>query len=104
MKTPTKQMKHWFVVLILASMLCTIVPASALGETSFPIQVVRQKAILYDLDGLPIGTAEYWNTRFNLIVEIQIPDEWQIKDTQVFLDTEPPELKKDQPVPGKDEE
>ncbi len=100
MKTPTKQMKLLFVILILASMLLSIIPASALSETPFSIQVTRQQANLYDQEGMLIGTAEYWNTRHNLIVEIQV-DGWSIKDTQVFLDDEPPELKKDQPVPGK---
>ena len=93
-----------FLLMTLALMLCTATLAVAGSEAPYNIQVVRQTAILIDGAGLPIGTAEYWNTRLNFIVELQLDGNWHVGDTQLYAGSEPPLFepvcKKDKPVPG----
>jgi hypothetical protein len=93
-------MRHWIAVLMIMGLLCPTLLAGA--ETLLPdrVQVGRQEAILIDSEGLPIGTAEYWNTRYHLNVELAFVDGWQVTEAQVYAGTEPPPLKKDKPVPG----
>jgi len=105
MKSPNRQMKGWLVFLLLASMLSTTVLVGA-QEPQQPLlppsgRVVKQEANLIDAEGQPIGTAQYWNTRENFVVELFIDEPWQLTDSQVYFSTEPPPLKKDKPVPGK---
>ncbi|UCG22793.1 MAG: hypothetical protein JSW55_11475, partial [Chloroflexota bacterium] len=75
----------------------TLVYASS--DAPFGYQVVRQEAILVDPEGEQAGTAEFWNTRDNFIVELQVDGDWRIKDTQVYAGEEPPPFKKNKDKP-----
>lgn len=93
-------MKKWFAFLILFAMLCAAAPANAENTDPFRHQVARQHAILFD-QTVPVGTAEYWNTRDNFVVEIMLPDGWVVTEAQLYAGEEPPSLNKGgQPVPG----
>jgi hypothetical protein len=81
-------------------MLCTTVLVNAQSAAPLAVQVVRQHAILLDEDGAKIGDAEYWNTRYSLVVDLQFDGGWQVAEAQVYAGTEPPPLQKDKPVPG----
>lgn len=94
-------MKRWLIIFVLAFLLISIVPASAQSGPGAAVQVVRQQAILIDQEGVPIGTAEYWNTRFNFNLELSFNDDWRASSAQVYAGLEPPPLKKDKPIPGK---
>ncbi|MGD9047900.1 MAG: hypothetical protein PVF77_07610, partial [Anaerolineae bacterium] len=50
-----------------------------------------------------MGTAEFWNTRDNFMVEFQIDGDWRLSQTQIYAGEEPPEPKKnkDKPDVGK---
>src|SRR5210317_1489516 len=87
----------------LGLMLCITTFAFAGSDAPFGIQVVRQEAVLMDEEGSFWGTAEFWNTRNNFIVELGIEGDWQILDTQVYGGEDPPTLKKNKnkPIFGK---
>jgi hypothetical protein len=80
------------IVLLLSA--TTLVSANEIAYDAFSVQVVRQTANMMAED-VPIGTAEYWNTRFNFIVELQTEDGWLLEDVQVYAGLETPPLKKD---------
>jgi hypothetical protein len=93
-------MKKWFAILILFAMLCATAPVNAQNTDPFRHQVARQHAILFD-QTVPVGTAEYWNTRDDFVVEIVLPDGWVVTEAQLYAGEEPPALNKGgQPVPG----
>ena len=86
-------------VTTLALMLCVTTLAFASSANQFGIEVVPQTAILINDEGQEVGTAKYWNTRDNFIVELQVEDGWLIKDAQIYAGEDPPTLdKKDKPV------
>lgn len=94
-----------FFLMTLVLMLCVTTLVFAGGDSPYNIQVVRQDAVLLDEEGLPIGTAEYWNTRKNFHVELFLDGDWHVGDTQLYAgEGEPnvdPYAKKGKPVPGK---
>lgn len=94
-------MKKWFAILIMVSLFIGTMPVNAETAASFAAHAGRMQAILLDAEGLPIGTAEYWNNRPDFLVDLAMADGWQIADVQVYAGMEPPPLKKDKPVPGK---
>jgi len=63
----------------LALVLCVTTLAFADSGAQFGIQVVPQTATLIDEEGQEIGTAKYWNTRDNFMVELQVDDGWLVK-------------------------
>lgn len=93
-------MKKWFAILIMVSLFIGTMPVNAETAASFAARAGRMQAILLDNEGLPIGTAEYWNNRPDFLVDLAMADGWQIADVQVYAGTEPPPLKKEKPVPG----
>ncbi len=94
-------MKKWLAILLLASLLISTVPVNAQSSVPFGGQVTRQHAILFD-QTVPVGTAEYWNTRDNFMVELILPDGWVVTEAQLYAGEEPPTVnaKSQQPVPG----
>ncbi len=92
--------KIMLLIIVLLLSATTLVSANEIAYDAFSVQVVRQTANMMAED-VPIGTAEYWNTRFNFIVELQTEDGWLLEDVQVYAGLETPPLKKDKPVPGK---
>jgi len=93
-------LKRWYILIILGLLLATTLVVYAQSDSTFGYQVVRQPAILLS-DGVQLGTAEYWNTRNNFIVSLQVEEGWLLKDAQVYASEDLPPLKKDKPVPGK---
>ena len=96
-------MKRRLVLIPVVLLLCVTALVSAESNAPFGIQVVRQQAILIGQEGQQVGTAEFWNTRSNLIVELQADGDWKIKDAQVYAGEELPPAKKnkDKPAFGK---
>jgi hypothetical protein len=93
-------MKRWYAIVIVLALLATTMLVQAQSSPLAAVQVVRQQATLIDAEGLPIGTAEYWNTRNNFHVQLNLADGWNITSTQVYAGLESPPLKNDKPVPG----
>lgn len=93
-------MKKWFAILLLAALLISSMPVTAATETSLAAHYGRMQAMLLDMEGHPIGSAEYWNNRPDFLVDLAVTDEWKITSIQVYAGMEPPPLKKDKPVPG----
>ena len=93
-------MKRWLTFIILLSLLFGSLPVNA--ESTDPLALIaqRQNAILYDKEGIQIGTAQYWNIRDFYIVELSLWNGWSITQAQIYAGLEPPPLKKDKPVPG----
>ena len=87
-----------FLLTTLALLLCTTGLVFAGSDALYGIQVVRQPAVLIEQEGFEIGTAEYWNTRNNFIVELQVEGGWLLKDAQIYAGKESPPTKKDKPL------
>ena len=85
-------------LLLLSTLILLIamaVPALAEGITPFPLQVIRNTAVLEQ--GEAFGTAEYWNTRDSFIVSLNLDGGWLLKDVQAFVGEDLPPLKKGKP-------
>ncbi|MCI5211854.1 MAG: hypothetical protein D3910_24440, partial [Candidatus Electrothrix sp. ATG2] len=80
----TLAVSFWLACFLAANL---IHPVSGHGQNNDPfgLHITRQQAELIDAEGLPIGTAEYWNTRTNFMVELSLAEDWRIKDAQVYL-------------------
>ena len=87
-----------FLLMTLGLILCVTTIAFAGSDAGFGIQVVRQPAVLIEQEGYEIGTAEYWNTRNNFIVEVQVEGDWLLKDAQIYAGEGEPPTKKDKPL------
>lgn len=92
--------KPWLILVIVGLLLGTTVLVYAASSQPFGFQVIRQPAVLMAED-VQLGTAEYWNTRNNFIVSLQVDGDWLLVDAQVYAGYEAPPLKKGKPDLGK---
>lgn len=100
MYSKRKLFKPWLILVIVGLLLGTTMLVYAASSQPFGFQVIRQPAVLMAED-VQLGTAEYWNTRNNFIVSLQVEDGWLLKDAQIYAGYELPLLQKGKPTPGK---
>jgi hypothetical protein len=99
--------KILIILLLLLLGVGAVTLVNAQSDAPFGIQMVRQTADLMmgaenaSDPAIKLGTAEYWNTRNNFMIELQVDEGWQLVDAQVYAGLETPPLKKDKPVPGR---
>ncbi len=81
-------------LITLTLVLCVTTLAFASSGAQFGIQVGPETATLIEQEGLSIGTARYWNTRDNFIVELKVEEGWLVKDVQIYAGIDEPPLDK----------
>ena len=93
---------HWLMLALLLLLIGATTLVSAGSDAPFSVQVVRQQAVLM-FEDVEVGTAEYWNTRDNLIMSLVLSEDSDlfIGDVQVYASEEVPPAKKGKPIPGK---
>jgi hypothetical protein len=64
--------------------------AAARSDAPFGVEVVRQEAQLLSPGGADLGTAEYWNTRDDFMVEFRASSGWNLLKVQIYAGEEPP--------------
>ncbi len=94
-------MKHKLALLLLVLLLGATTLASAQSTPATMAQVVRQPAELIAINHKDVGDAEFWNTRHNFMVDIQMADGWLLREVQIYAGKEePPVARNRKPITG----
>ena len=83
------EMKHRLVLVLLILLLgaATLVNAQSSPQLS---HVGRQPAEIILTNHYDVGDLEFWNTRFNFMVDMQLADDWLVHEVQLYAGKELP--------------